>query len=124
MLVLPGVDLASLVATSDLRTVVAYREAWAARGVDDAALARAFARDVRTEPLDLARHVDPARVILFLGRSDRIVPIEGALALRPALGCPETYVLAGNHETATLCFGFILRRADEFLLGCRARALP
>lgn len=28
---------------------------------------------------------------------------------------PETYVMAGDHDTACLAFGFVLRRVDEFL---------
>ena len=115
VLVLPGGDLARLVQVSEESSVTAYREAWAARGVPPAALAAAFAREVRTEPLTLAPHVDPRRVLLFLGAQDRKVPIEGGLALREALGRPETYVLAGNHETASVSFGFVLRQALEFL---------
>lgn len=43
------------------------------------------------------------------------VPTETGLALWRALGEPELYLLAGNHETASLCFGFILRRSERFL---------
>jgi hypothetical protein len=39
-----------------------------------------------------------------------------AQRLRAALGDPETYILEGDHDTAALCFGFILRRSERFLL--------
>jgi hypothetical protein len=38
------------------------------------------------------------------------------LELRAALGDPETYLLGGNHDSASVCFGFILRRSEQFLL--------
>ena len=43
--------------------------------------------------------------------------VEGGRALGRAMGSPETYVLAGDHQSSGLCFGFILREADAFLLG-------
>lgn len=116
-LILPGGDFPALVATSTESTVRAYREAWAARGVSPRALAQAFARELESDPLHLAPYVDPRRVLLFLGAWDEKVPIAGGLKLRDALGQPETYLLAGNHETASLGFGFVLRESEAFLLG-------
>jgi len=115
-LILPGGDLPRIIAESEESTVVAYREAWKERGLDAKELAAAVAREVRTDPLHLARHVDPRKVLIFLGAGDTSVPIATGLALRRAMGEPETYLLSGNHETAALCFGFILRRTDEFVL--------
>lgn len=43
------------------------------------------------------------------------MPTDCGLRLRAALGGPETYLLAGDHDTACLSFGFILRRVDAFL---------
>jgi hypothetical protein len=114
-LLLPGGDLPAIIARSQEASVVAYREAWAARGVDTVALERALRVHVRTDPLRLAAHVDPSRVLLFLGARDTLVPTDCGLRLRDALGGPETYVLAGDHDTACLSFGFILRRVDAFL---------
>ena len=71
---------------------------------------------MRTDPLRLARFVEPRRVLLFLGASDTVVPVATGLALRGALGDPETYLLGGNHDSASVCFGFILRRSERFLL--------
>jgi hypothetical protein len=116
VLVLPGGDLPRIVTESDESSVVTYRAAWKARGVDAETLRLQFVSEVRTDPQYLARFVDPARVLLFLGVGDTVVPAATGRALRAALGDPETYTLAGNHDTASLCFGFILRRSDRFLL--------
>jgi hypothetical protein len=115
-LVLPGGDLPRVLKESEESSVVAYRVAWKARGVDPDTLGRQFARDVHTDPQRLARFVEPNRLLLFLGASDTVVPVATGLSLRAALGDPETYVLAGNHDTAALCFGFILRRSERFLI--------
>jgi hypothetical protein len=116
VLVLPGSDLPRILRESEASSVVAYREAWKSRGVDVHALALEFARDLRTDPQRLARFVEPERVLIFLGASDTIVPVATGLALREAMGGPETYLLSGNHDTAALCFGFILRRSERFIL--------
>jgi hypothetical protein len=116
VLVLPGGDLPRIVTESDESSVVAYRAAWKGRGVDPATLRLQFAKEVRTDPQHLARFVEPARILLFLGIGDTVVPVGTGRALRATLGNPETYVLGGNHDTASLCFGFILRRSERFLL--------
>jgi hypothetical protein len=116
VLILTGGDLPRIVAESEEGSVVRYRAAWKARGVDAEPLRRGLARDVRTDPLRLARFVDPRRVLLFLGAGDTVVPVATGLELRAALGSPETYLLAGNHDSASVCFGFILRRSERFLL--------
>jgi hypothetical protein len=116
VLVLPGGDLPRIVTESDESSVVAYRVAWKARGVDPETLRLQFAKEVRTDPQHLARFVEPARLLLFLGVGDTVVPVGTGRALRAALGDPETYVLGGNHDTASVCFGFILRRSERFLL--------
>jgi hypothetical protein len=115
VLVLPGGDLPRIIRESDERTVREYRAAWKAAGVSLEALSEEIERAVKTDPIRLARHVDPRRVLLFLGAWDTKVPVATGLALREGLGGPETYLLAGNHETASLCFGFILRRTEAFL---------
>jgi hypothetical protein len=116
VLILPGGDLPRILEESEESSVVAYRAAWKARGVDLPMLRRQFAQAVRTDPQHLARFVEPNRILLFLGASDTVVPAATGRSLRAALGDPETYILAGNHDTAALCFGFILRRSERFLL--------
>jgi hypothetical protein len=115
-LVFPGGDLATIAATSTEDTVRAFRESWQVRGVAPEALRRLLAATLRTEPLRLAPSIDTPKVLFFLADSDTMVPLPCGLALRKALGEPETWVLSGEHEEAGSCFGFVLREADEFLL--------
>ncbi len=124
VLLFPGGDLARIVRESDETTVRSYRAAWAARGVDPEALARLMKDSIRTDPQRLARAIDPRRVLLFLGESDTRVPLETGFSLWEAMGEPETYLLGGNHETASICFGFLLRRSEEFLLAEEASTKP
>jgi hypothetical protein len=116
-LVFPGGDLPRLVEASTEDTVRDYRESFLTRGVGLAELRGQLAAAIETDPLRLAAAVDPRRVLLFLADSDTMVPLVCGLELREALGEPETWLLSGEHEVAGCCFGFVLRQADEFLLG-------
>jgi hypothetical protein len=115
VLILSGGDLPRILAESDDSSVVDYREAWKQRGLDRDALVGILARELRSDPAHLAEFIDPRRVLLFLGANDTRIPIATGLALWQALGAPELYLLSGNHDTASLCFGFILRRSEQFL---------
>jgi hypothetical protein len=114
-LILPGGDVPRIIGESDESTVRAYRKAWKRRGVDRDALVERLRREIRSDPAHLAPFIDPRRVLLFVGARDTQVPKETGLELWRALGEPELYILSGNHETASLCFGFVLRRSERFL---------
>lgn len=114
-LILPGGDVPRIIGESDESTVRAYRRAWARRGVDRDALVEGLRREIRSDPAHLAPFIDTRRVLMFVGARDTKVPAETGLALWRALGEPELYLLSGNHDTASLCFGFILRRSERFL---------
>lgn len=116
-LIFPGGDIPLLAATSEESTVRDFRESWAERGVDAAALRRVLAATIKTDPIRLAPSIDPGRVLLFLADSDTLVPLPCGLALREALGQPETWLISGQHEVAGCSFGFVLHEADGFLLG-------
>jgi hypothetical protein len=115
VLILTGGDLPRIVAESDDSSAVAYREAWRQRGRDLEALVADLRQELRSDPARLAEFIDPRRMLLFLGAHDTRIPTETGLALWRALGTPELYMLSGNHETASLCFGFVLRRSARFL---------
>lgn len=114
-LVFPGGDLPGILCTSAETNVAAWREVWAERlgGVD--ALRATLAESIVTDPQRLAPTVDPARLLVFLGHDDTKVPVARGEALCAAFGQPETWRLAGDHDTAALCFGFVLREIDAFL---------
>ena len=72
---------------------------------------------LRSEPLSLAPHCDPRRVLMFATRRDRSIPFENQQRLYEALGRPERYVLPTGHYTAAVYLPFILDRALDFLEG-------
>jgi hypothetical protein len=114
-LILPGGDVPRIIGESEESTVRAYRKAWKQRGVDRDALVARLRREIRSDPAHLAPFIDPRRVLMFVGARDTQVPTETGLDLWRALGEPELYILSGDHETASLCFGFVLRRSERFL---------
>jgi hypothetical protein len=114
-LILPGGDVARIIGESDESTTRAYRKAWARRGVGRDALVERLRHEIRSDPAHLAAFIHPRRVLMFVGARDTQVPTETGLELWRALGEPELYILSGNHETASLCFGFVLRRSERFL---------
>ena len=114
-LVFPGGDLPEIVRTSQEPEMIAWREALMAKLGSDEAVTHALRAAIVSDPQRLAPFVDPARLLLFLGADDTKVPVARGEALRAALGDPETWRLAGDHDTAVLCFGFLLREIDAFL---------
>lgn len=115
---LPGGDLPRIVAESVDREVREYRESWRERGVEPEELARRLRTCLRTDPIRLAAHHDPRRVLIFLGGQDDSVPTEVGLALHEAMGRPEAYMLAGKHASAVVAgFGWLLDQSEAFLLG-------
>jgi hypothetical protein len=114
-LILPGGDVPRIIGESGESTVRAYRLAWERRGVGRDELVERLRSEIRSDPENLAPFIDPRRVLMFVGARDTQVPTETGLELWRALGEPELYLLSGNHETASLCFGFVLRRSERFL---------
>lgn len=114
-LVFPGGDLPGIVCESEEDQVAAWRRTWEEQLGGREPLRAALGAAILTDPQRLAPAVDPARVLVFLGHGDTKVPVARGEALCAALGEPETWRLAGNHDTAALCFGFVLREVDRFL---------
>jgi hypothetical protein len=115
VLLFPGGDLPRIVTTSTEAIVVRYREGRERVGQPAEALRADLSAQIQTDPQRFARHVEPARVLVFLGAWDSKVPVETGLELCRAMGRPETWLLAGDHASAAMCFGFVLDRADAFL---------
>ncbi len=116
VLAFPGGNLPHILSESTEPGVSFYRESWLKRGMSKEEFNQRLKKHIRTDPLELAPYVDPQKILIFFGAKDTLVPIESGLELRKAMGNPEAYLMAGNHATASLCFGYILRRADRFLL--------
>ena len=75
---------------------------------------RRLEETVRYDPLFFAPSVDPAKVLLFLGALDTIVPFKKGLELRRAMGKPETVVMFSGHYTTGFYLLYIRAAAFEF----------
>ena len=108
LLALGGLDAGWILAHSTERSVDRYRRERAAlEGIDEAALARRFASAFFFHDETTARAVDGRTVLLVLARSDDAVPFESGLALREALGRPETRVVPLGHYGTLLALPWI-----------------
>lgn len=93
------------------RTVSSLAES---EGVSREALGQAFDAQITTDPLEMARYIDPQRVLMVLARTDEIVPFEAQEALRKSMGAPETLYLPTGHRPSVVYFPTLRARAYEF----------
>jgi dienelactone hydrolase len=70
---------------------------------------------IRTDPVALARYVDPDRVLLVLARNDRSVPSRYGERLREALGEPETVEVPFGHYGSMLSLPLVHAKTMAFL---------
>ncbi|MEY2429258.1 MAG: hypothetical protein QOJ40_2143 [Verrucomicrobiota bacterium] len=75
---------------------------------------RRLEQTVTYDPLFFAPSVDPAKVLLFLGALDTIVPFKKGLELRRAMGKPQTVVMFSGHYTTMFYLLYIRSAAFEF----------
>jgi dienelactone hydrolase len=110
-----GGDLAYLVQSTSYRPVVRGMEELADRaGTSVEALAAKLGDEMETQPMRLARYIDPERVLMIVTRTDAIVPFEAQQRLRASLGSPETLYLATGHRPSVLLFPKVRSTAFEF----------
>ncbi|GIW73207.1 MAG: hypothetical protein KatS3mg102_2749 [Planctomycetota bacterium] len=117
--VMAGGDLAAIIARSVEGPCVELRRAYGLGEGAGPEQREAFEHRARavlqTDPLRLAPHLDPRRVLLFITRRDRSVPTQTQLRLRAALGQPESWSLPTGHYSAVLYLPFIEHKAYTFL---------
>lgn len=112
VLVAAAGDLGDVVVRSDERRLRRFvRE----RGLPPDELRERIRAAVVSDPLRLAPHVDPSRLLLFTTSGDRSVPSDLQDALADALGDPERYELPVGHYGAVAYTPYILARAVTFL---------
>ncbi len=75
---------------------------------DKDGLRRYLEENIQSDPLSLARHIDPERVLLVLAKFDDAVHYEKQLELQRAMGNPESITLPTGHVT-TAAYLFYLR---------------
>ena len=69
---------------------------------------------IRSDPLSLARYIDPERVLLVLAKFDDAVHYEKQLELQQAMGNPESITLPTGHVTTAAYLFYLRSRVLEF----------
>jgi hypothetical protein len=110
-----GGDLPDLIRSTSYRRVVRGVEDIAEReGTSVESFMAKLADEMKTDPLELARYIDPERVFMIITRADDIIPLESQERLRESLGSPETLYLATGHRSSVLLFPKLRSAAFEF----------
>ncbi len=82
--------------------------------LDTAGLEQYLEANIKTDPLDLAPHLDASKVLMILAKFDKAVPFEKQLELRDAMGNPESITLPTGHITAAVYIFYLRRKVREF----------
>lgn len=82
--------------------------------LDDEQLFDYLTEKIQTDTLTVAEHINAARVLLVLARFDNAVPYDSQLALRKAMGYPESITLPTGHYTAGLYLLYLRSRVLKF----------
>ena len=85
--------------SSERRIVEAADGAMEALHTDREGLRQYLEENIVSDPMSLARFVDPARILMVLAKFDDAVHYEKQLELREALGNPEAITLPTGHIT-------------------------
>jgi pimeloyl-ACP methyl ester carboxylesterase len=94
--------------SSERRIIEAADGAMETLQTDREGLRRFLEEHIDSDPLSLARHIDPERVLLVLAKFDDAVHYEKQLELQQAMGNPESITLPTGHVT-TAAYLFYLR---------------
>ena len=70
---------------------------------------------LQTDPVLLARHVDPRKIFQVITRRDRSVPTDLQLRLRRALGEPESLSLPTGHYAIAAYLPATMASSRKFL---------
>ena len=69
---------------------------------------------ILSDPLSLARHVDPAHVLMVLAKFDDAVHYEKQLELQAAMGYPESITLPTGHVSTAAYLFYLRSRVLDF----------
>jgi len=81
---------------------------------DHEGLQKFLQEHIVSDPLGLARHIDPERVLLVLAKFDDAVHYEKQLELQAAMGQPESITLPTGHVTTAAYLFYLRNRVLEF----------
>lgn len=100
--------------SSESRIIDAADGAMETLQTDSDGLRQYLEEHISSDPLSLARHIDPAHVLLVLARFDDAVHYEKQLELQQAMGNPESITLPTGHVTTAAYLFYLRSRVLEF----------
>ena len=103
-----------LTSSSEGRIIDAADGAMETLQTDRDGLRRYLEAHIDSDPLGLARHIDPERVLLVLAKFDDAVHYEKQLQLQQAMGNPESITLPTGHVTTAAYLFYLRSRVLEF----------
>lgn len=105
---LPAARLAHVTMTTKDRSIAKKRREYLARyGLTAEAAEQELTRTLRSEPLAVARSLDPRRTLLVVALADRVIGGDTTRALRNALGRPPTLWLPTGHYSSILALPYV-----------------
>jgi dipeptidyl aminopeptidase/acylaminoacyl peptidase len=115
VIALAGADVSDLVRRSAEEQVRRYLAGRREAGFDEEAVAADLAREFVSDPVHLARYVDPRGVLFIRAAFDRVVPRTNAERLWQLLGRPERIDVPTGHYSAALLLPYLRGRIlDHF----------
>jgi pimeloyl-ACP methyl ester carboxylesterase len=100
--------------SSERRIIEAADGAMETLQTDREGLRRYLETHIDSDPLSLARFIDPERVLLVLAKFDDAVHYEKQLELQQAMGNPESITLPTGHVTTAAYLFYLRSRVLEF----------
>ena len=100
--------------SSERRIIEAADGAMETLQTDREGLRQYLEEHIESDPLTLARFVDPERVLLVLAKFDDAVHYEKQLELRDAIGNPEAITLPTGHVTTAAYLFYLRSRVLDF----------
>ncbi len=112
---LVGGSLPYVLVNSDERRIVEATEAAKARlSMEDEQLLDFLSKNIETDVLALAAHMNADRVLMILTKYDTTVPYDSQLRLRDAMGNPEAITLPTSHNMAAAYLFYLRSRVLKF----------
>lgn len=108
VLALGGADIIGMFKNSDVNRLAKYKKTVMERkNISEQEFYDDLKSRLRTDPNNLAPHMDARDTLLIMALFDSTVPIKYGQKLRRRIGRPETVYLAANHFTSLLYTQFV-----------------
>ncbi len=100
--------------SSEGRIIDAANGAMETLQTDREGLRQYLEENIRSDPMTLARYIDPEHVLMVLAKFDDAVHYEKQLELLDAMGNPESITLPTGHVTTSAYLFYLRSRVLEF----------